>query len=262
MLAARLDRLPPEAKRLVQLAAVIGPEVPVLLLQRLAGLAEDTLQRGLAHLQDTSCSTRPVSSLSRSIPLSMRSPTKWPMGVCSRSSGGRCMPDYGSPGSYRWGAGVREIDQLAHHAFQGAVWDKTVTYYQQVGARALERAAFREAAAAFEQALVALQQLPESRTTREQAIDLRVDLHHALLPLGEFGRVLDHLRQAEPLAEALGDPRRLVMLARCRASCVTNLGDPDSSLASAQRALTLATALEDVGLRVGATNPWPTFTGN
>ena len=52
VLAARLDRLPPEAKRLVQIAAVIGPEVPVPLLQRLAGLAEDTVQRGLAQLQD------------------------------------------------------------------------------------------------------------------------------------------------------------------------------------------------------------------
>ena len=51
VLAARLDRLPPEAKRLVQIAAVIGPEVPVPLLQRLAGLPEDVLQRGLAHLQ-------------------------------------------------------------------------------------------------------------------------------------------------------------------------------------------------------------------
>ena len=44
---------PPEAKRLAQLAAVIGPEVPMPLLERVAGLAEDALQRGLAHLQDT-----------------------------------------------------------------------------------------------------------------------------------------------------------------------------------------------------------------
>ena len=51
VLAARLDRLPPEAKRLVQIASVIGPEVPGPLLQWLAGLAEETLQRGLAHLQ-------------------------------------------------------------------------------------------------------------------------------------------------------------------------------------------------------------------
>ena len=53
VLAARIDRLPPEDKRLVQTAAVIGTEVPVPLLQRLAGLPEDVLQRGLAHLQGT-----------------------------------------------------------------------------------------------------------------------------------------------------------------------------------------------------------------
>ena len=44
---------PQEAKRLVQHAAVIGTEVPGRLLQRVAGLAEDALHRGLAHLQDT-----------------------------------------------------------------------------------------------------------------------------------------------------------------------------------------------------------------
>jgi predicted ATPase len=53
VLAARLDRLPPEEKRLVQTAAVIGYEVPVPLLQQLAGLPEDALQRSLAYLQAT-----------------------------------------------------------------------------------------------------------------------------------------------------------------------------------------------------------------
>jgi len=40
VLAARIDRLPPEAKRLVQMAAVIGSEVPVPLLQAIAALPE------------------------------------------------------------------------------------------------------------------------------------------------------------------------------------------------------------------------------
>jgi hypothetical protein len=75
-----------------------------------------------------------------------------------------------------------------------------------------------------------------------------------LLPLGEFERFLDHLCQAEPLAEALGDTRRLGLLARSRASCVANLGDSNGCLASAQRALALATALEDVGQQIATTN--------
>src|SRR5439155_25609640 len=51
VLAARIDRLPQEAKRLLQIAAVIGIEVPVPLLHRLAGRPEEALQRGLVHLQ-------------------------------------------------------------------------------------------------------------------------------------------------------------------------------------------------------------------
>jgi class 3 adenylate cyclase len=51
VLAARIDRLPPEAKRLLQTAAIIGTEVPLPLLQAIAELPETALHRGLTHLQ-------------------------------------------------------------------------------------------------------------------------------------------------------------------------------------------------------------------
>ena len=51
VLAARIDRLSPEEKRLLQTAAVIGTEVPFPLLQAIAALPEDELHRGLARLQ-------------------------------------------------------------------------------------------------------------------------------------------------------------------------------------------------------------------
>src|SRR5712671_424868 len=51
VLAARIDRLPPEEKRLLQTAAVIGTEVPLPLVQAIAEVPEDAVQRGLAHLQ-------------------------------------------------------------------------------------------------------------------------------------------------------------------------------------------------------------------
>jgi predicted ATPase len=50
VLAARIDRLRPVEKRLLQTAAVIGHEVPLLLLQAIAKLPKDVLQRGLASL--------------------------------------------------------------------------------------------------------------------------------------------------------------------------------------------------------------------
>jgi class 3 adenylate cyclase len=51
ILAARIDRLPPEEKRLLQTAAVIGTEVPLPLLQAIAELPEAALHSALAHLQ-------------------------------------------------------------------------------------------------------------------------------------------------------------------------------------------------------------------
>ena len=95
------------------------------------------------------------------------------------------------------------------HFTQGEVWDKAFGYLRHAGARAATQSAHREAVMYLEQALVALQHLPESHDTLAQAIDLRIDLRQSLYPLGEFGRLLAYLREAETLATALGDQHRL-----------------------------------------------------
>jgi predicted ATPase len=51
VLAARIDRLPSDEKRLLQAAAVIGTEVPLALIQAIAEGREEPLRLGLAHLQ-------------------------------------------------------------------------------------------------------------------------------------------------------------------------------------------------------------------
>ena len=51
ILAARIDRLPSDEKRLLQTASVIGTDVALPLLQAVADLPEETLRRGLTHLQ-------------------------------------------------------------------------------------------------------------------------------------------------------------------------------------------------------------------
>ena len=104
---------------------------------------------------------------------------------------------------------AEQVERLAHHALRGEVWDKALAYCRQAGEKALARSAYREAVGYFEQALSALPHLPEQRDTREQAIDLRLALRSALLPSGDLERILAYLREAETLAEALDDPRRL-----------------------------------------------------
>src|SRR5262249_61468814 len=51
VLGGRIDRLPPEDKRLLQCAAVIGHEVPSALLQAVAEETDEPLRQQLARLQ-------------------------------------------------------------------------------------------------------------------------------------------------------------------------------------------------------------------
>jgi predicted ATPase len=102
--------------------------------------------------------------------------------------------------------------ELAHHFTHGEVWDKALLYCRQAGERAMAQSASREAVGSFEQALIALQHLPETRHTREQAIDLRLALWTAFGPIGDYGRMLACLHEAEALATALDDSRRLAQV--------------------------------------------------
>jgi len=106
----------------------------------------------------------------------------------------------------------------------------------------MARSAYREAVAYFEQALRVLPHLPETRETREQAIDLRLALRSALMSSGDVGRILTYLREAEALAEALDDPHRLGQLSNFLAHQLITLGASDQAIAAGQRALALATA--------------------
>ena len=141
---------------------------------------------------------------------------------------------------------AEHVERLAHHALRGEAWAKAVPYLRQAGVKAMERSAYREAAADFDQAFDALRHLPESRARTEQAIDLHLDASVALGSMGTFAKGTEHAREAEALAEALGDGRRLGRALGRLAINTWMAGDPDRALELAQRALVLATAHDDV----------------
>jgi tetratricopeptide (TPR) repeat protein len=118
----------------------------------------------------------------------------------------------------------------------------------------MERSASREAVGCYEQALAALEHLPEHRALREQAVDLQCDLYSARLVLGQHERVLHDLHAAETLAEALDDPRRLGRVSLCMAQCFLVARQYDRAMASSQRALALAAATGDHYTSIEANN--------
>src|SRR5215471_20423457 len=99
---------------------------------------------------------------------------KWPMGGLlqerRRSLHARIVETLGKIAGDRVDDAV---ERLAYHALRGEVWDKALAYCRQAGEKVMARSAHREAVGYFEQALIALQHLPETRHTREQAIDFR-----------------------------------------------------------------------------------------
>ena len=207
VLAARMDRLPPEDKRLLQTAAVIGTEVPLPLLQAIAELPEAALHRGLAHLQaaeflyETRLFPEHVYTFKHA--LTHEVAYSGLLQERRRVLHARIVEVLEA----LVGDQVAEqVERLAHHALRGEVWDKALTYCRQVGEKAMARSAHREAVGYFEQALSALPHLPETRGTREQAIDLRLALRNARSILGGQGeRILQDLQEAEMLAETLDD---------------------------------------------------------
>src|SRR5439155_20285716 len=158
----------------------------------------------------------------------------------------RCVPTDGAEGAAE--RSPDQVERLAHHALRGAVWDKALTYCRQAGEKAMARSAYREAAGYFEQALSTLPYLPEQHAMRAQAIDLRLALRSALAPSGDSERILAYLHEAESLAAALDDPRRLGQVLRLLSFHFYERGAYAQAIAAAQRALALATATGDVVL--------------
>jgi tetratricopeptide (TPR) repeat protein len=255
ILAARIDRLAPEEKRLLQAAAVIGKDVPFALLQAIADVHEDSLREELTHLQAAEFLYE--TSLFPDLEYTFKH------ALTHEVAYGSVLQDRRRAFHARIADAIEtlyperlteQVERLAHHAFRAEAWEKAVTYLRQAGARAFGRSANREAVGYFEQALVALRHLPETRATLEQAIDLRFDLRPSLFALGDFQRLTEHLRKAEGLAQALGDQRRLGRVALHQSHYLWSTGHAAEARASAENAKAIAEALGDVPLQIGATH--------
>jgi predicted ATPase len=246
LLAARIDRLPWEDKRLLQTAAVIGTEVPWPLLQAIADTPEEELHRGLGQLQAAEflyeTSLFPEHAFTFKHALTHEVAYSGLLQERRRALHARIVE------ALETLAGERrdnQVERLAHHALRGEVWDKAVAYCQQAGLRAFDHAAFREAVAAFEQALQALAHLPEPGGMRILAIDLRLALGNALTQLGEHARRLTLLGEAEALARALDDRARLGRVLASMALGRMLTADLDGAIAAGQQALELAVTVGD-----------------
>lgn len=141
---------------------------------------------------------------------------------------------------------------VAHHFTEAGLAGDAMGYWIKAGRLAQARFANREAAGFFERALRSPEALPDIREALEQAVDLRFDLKTSLFPLGQFQRIIGHLREAEGLARRLDDQSRLCQFYIHMCQTLNLSGDPADAVAFGRKAQGLAQSLGDVPLQVAA----------
>jgi class 3 adenylate cyclase/tetratricopeptide (TPR) repeat protein len=253
ILAARIDRLPPEMKRLLQAASVIGKDVRFPLLQAIAVQPEDTLRQGLRHLQAAEFlyETSLFPDLEYTFKHALTHEVAYGSLLHARRRALHAQLVHVIERIYA-DRPAEQVESLAHHALRGELWDKALAYLRQAGVRALGRSAHREAAACFEQAVVAVEHLGRDAEAIRTSIDLRTELRTALYPFGDVERIRHHLRVGEQLAQTLADRRREGWMVAFQAHLAWSTGHPVPAMAEAERVLAIAETEQDLGLKVVA----------
>lgn len=255
VLAARLDRLPPAEKRLVQAAAVIGTDVPVPLLQAVTGVAEEELAGSLRHLQAAEflCETRLIPELTYTFKHVLTQEVAYNAVVLERrrvlhervaQAIEGLFPDRLPEHYYT----------LAHHYSRSGNNARAVDYLYRAGQQAVERSAYAETVSHLTTALDLLTTLPETRERNRQELAVQTTLGMALgAPRGQAAPEVERLySRARALCEQVGEPPQLfrVLWGLWRVS--NQRGDYRTMRTLGEQLFDLAQRLQDVDLLLEA----------
>jgi tetratricopeptide (TPR) repeat protein len=212
VLAARIDRLSLDEKHLLQSASVIGKDVPLALLEAVAGLPEDVLLAHLARLQATEflyeASLFPEAEYTFKHALTHEVAYQSLLGERRRELHARIAEAMESLYADRL---AEQVERLAYHALHGAMPTKAIKYLHQAGDKAVARSANREAVAFLEQALQVLAELPEDRETVTEALEIRLTLGPSLIAVAgpSAATTYEVYRRARELCDQVGHASRL-----------------------------------------------------
>ena len=254
VLASRISRLGPGPAGLLRAAAVIGRHVPHAVLAAVSPVPPEVLETHLHTLQSAEFLYQAGESEEQEY--TFRHALTQEVAYTSLTDEQRRGLHSRALDAMLTVYADREdekISELAHHAFEGRVWDRAVGYLRRAGRRAFARSVNREAVECFMRALSVLSHLPRSRAHQEEAIDVRFDLRGALWPLGEVDSMGKVLAEAGDLARDLNDQRRqgLVAVARCHYFFITSRHA--DAVSAGEEALSLARATGNHAIERDAT---------
>jgi len=212
VLAARIDRLPPEEKALLQTLAVIGKEFSLSLLKQVANQPEDSLHRLLSHLRtaefiyEQPAFPEPEYTFKHALTQEMAYNSllvERRKVLHERTAQAVEVLHYAQLEDY--------YDELAHHYSRSGNTQKAVEYLQLAGQQAVRRSAYVEAISHLTTALELLKTLPNTPERAQQELMLQVALGVPLMAtkgyaVPEVERVYTRARE---LCQQVGETSQL-----------------------------------------------------
>ncbi len=201
ILNARIDRLAVEDKQLLQTAAVIGKDVPYILLEAISDLPEDDLRRGLANLQvaEFLYETRLFPDLEYTFKHALTHDVTYTGLLQERRKmlHQRIAESIETILADRLG---EQLERLAHHYTEAGLAEPAIGYWHRAGQRAVERSANREAIKHLTNGLELLETLPDTPERSRRELELQISLGVSLLATEgagspEVGRVYSRARE-------------------------------------------------------------------
>ena len=212
ILAARIDRLDVEDKRLLQTASVIGKDVPFELLKAIADTGEDELRRGLTNLgaAEFLYETRLFPDLEYTFKHALTYEVAY----------GSLLQEQRRKLHHRIAEAIESLhgtrlteqfERVAHHYTEAGLTEQAIGYWRQAGQRAIERSANAEAIGLLERGLRVIETLPESPDRVRKEIAFRVALGVPLMTkVGvESPEAEQNYLRARALCEEAGDNTQL-----------------------------------------------------
>jgi len=206
ILAARIDRLAPEDKRLLQAAAVVGKDIPFTLLQAIAEEPGEVLRRGLGNLQAAEFlyESRLFPDLEYTFRHALTQEVAYQSLLAARrealhAAAGRTLESLYADRL------DQAYDRLAYHYSKTDNAPKAVEYLTRFAEKAAGMYAHAEAVKAFEEALVHAERLPIEERDRPR-LDLAVRQAESLHFLGRRQEIVDLLLRHQDCLERLYEP--------------------------------------------------------
>lgn len=253
VIAARIDGLSPKRKTLLQIASVIGSNIPIMLLREVVDLSEAELQKLIEELQAAQFLYQVLNPVYGQ--LKFRHALIHEVAYGSLISAKRQMLHArvlrAMESQYRENT-LDVVESLAHHASNAALWVEALIYLCQAGDKAVEFSAYQAAGTFYESALQALTHLPQDREHVRQGIDIRLKLRPVFGATAEYDRLEHCLADAEALATSIEDRPRLAAINVARSFVHNFRGELDASIERGVRARNIAREIGDGALDVGA----------